>query len=114
MRLAYTRDVIVSLQVKTFLLSYTVLFLTNQPSPFDSTTRYTSSVAFKSHQEKSDTKYVHSDNESHFNKPNCLLMTCVHKTLTVIGDNVIATTVSLNHGKWLCYMTYCSKLLIYD
>jgi len=37
--LAYTRDVIVSLQVKTFLLSYTVLYLTNQPSPFDSTTR---------------------------------------------------------------------------
>jgi len=32
----------------------------------------------------------------------------------MIGDNVIATTVSLNHGKWLCYMTYCSKLLIYD
>ena len=66
-----------------------------------------------SHQHKSDTKYEHSDNESHFNKPNCLLMACVHKTLTVIGDNVIATTVSLNHGKWLCYMTYCSKLLIY-
>jgi len=32
----------------------------------------------------------------------------------MIGDNVIEITVSLNYDKWLCYMTYDSKLLIYD